>query len=132
MENNKHEKVSFYEVAKDFENMIDYHINQLHIRQPYDEYFQEGLYTLWKVYQMHDAKVDGFSIFASNEIRYRLLIMKREESSLVSNHNFINLGLKQQALNSIHNPCESIQSKLMVNQWKWMYQFILLDGSGKE
>lgn len=132
---NEYKKVSFYEVAAEFEGMIYFHIHQLHIKQPYDDYFQEGLFALWKAHKMFDAEKGEFPTYANRRIRNGLLDVKKQESSRAHKDMLVRQSILKQGLD---NPVKSfddpylwkaVQSKMTINQWKWIYQYIILDQS---
>lgn len=133
MEKSKYGKMSFYELANKFENTIYDLIHQLHIKQPYDDFFQEGLFALWKVYQMYDTEKEEFSTFAKNEIENGLLQFKLKHPTRLTKDIVVSQVLLKQGIASILKPIDdpyvrkTIQSKMTVNQWKWIYQYIILN-----
>ncbi|ASN04693.1 sigma factor [Virgibacillus necropolis] len=130
---NVNEKMSFYEVAINFEEMIYFYIRELQIKQPYDDYFQEGLFALWVAHQTFDAEKGDFSTYANRKIKNRILNVKKRESSRAYKDLLVRESLLKQGVNIPILPVEdpylwkAVQSKMTVNQWKWIYHYIILD-----
>ncbi|MFZ3576872.1 sigma factor [Virgibacillus sp. DJP39] len=124
--------MTFYDVALKFEKMINFHIHDLNMEQPYDEYFQDGLFVLWQAYKTLDPQKGEFSTYLNCNVRNKLLDMKKQET----NHAYTGMLLRQSLLEQFASktqpksgPCswKALQPKMTVNKWKWIYHYIILD-----
>ncbi|MGJ9459627.1 hypothetical protein [Oceanobacillus sp. CF4.6] len=55
------DKVTFEEFFKQNERRIHYHINKLQLRDPHQEFYQNGLVAMWNAYKRHTNQTKDHS-----------------------------------------------------------------------
>ncbi|WP_164668037.1 hypothetical protein [Virgibacillus doumboii] len=129
----KVELLSFIEVLEQHEDWVNFFIHKLGIYDQYGEYYQEGLVALWNAYNIFDTSQGAFHTYANNQIEIRLAEMKLKNSGRFSKDKFLvevfNGDIKQTLTDSPKSQFlwEKVQSRMMVNRWKWFYSNILMD-----
>ncbi|MEW9676818.1 sigma-70 family RNA polymerase sigma factor [Lentibacillus sp. L22] len=78
-ENSNEKKTSFEEIFKQNERRIHYHIHRLHIQDPHNEFFVEGLYAMWCAYKKYKPDQGVMSTYFNFTIRNRLIDMLRKK-----------------------------------------------------
>ncbi|WP_047984284.1 sigma-70 family RNA polymerase sigma factor [Ornithinibacillus californiensis] len=142
---------TFEEIFKQNEKRIHYHIHKLHIRDPYNEFYVEGLYAMWLAYKKYQPDKGPLATYFNFAIRNRLIDTIRSKS-------------RDQKINEAYAQKESIDKQdgnystishapilsakgieiddtevwdevkkiLTPNQWKWVDYYIIQGLSQKE
>src|SRR5699024_12583704 len=76
---------SFEEIYEQNKRRIHYHIHKLNIRDPHQDFFQEGLVALWNAYETHEQDKGPMATYFNYTIRNRLIDKVRQESRQVNN-----------------------------------------------
>jgi len=139
-------KLTFEEIAKQNERRVHYHIHRLSLRDPHEEFFQEGLVAMWNAYEKHEPDKGPLATYFNYTIRNRLIDLIRKKAREQQNDElFIQAG--KQELDNGNRSCknnlpipdfseitvkdaniwEQVQETLTENQWKWVYRYIILD-----
>lgn len=148
-ENNLH----FKDIVKKNERRIHYYIHRLQIRDPHDEFYQEGLVALWNAYNTYEEDKGPMGTYFNYVIRNRLIdqIRKTErtrtrddQSKSYSEIELSDGNHKTQISTSVPLPknekfplpndeiWNSVRSQLTDRQWAWVYYFIIKRWSQKE
>ncbi|MUV37106.1 DNA-directed RNA polymerase [Lentibacillus sp. JNUCC-1] len=146
---------TFEEVFKQNERRIHYHIHRLNIRDPHQEYFQEGLCALWNAYEKYAPDKGPMATYFNYTIRNRLIDRIRSESRSVEaqeqaveeqrkvamDGNHISRNAQSYPLPALDNSMPlpddnklwgNLKAHLSDNQWKWVQGYIIEDLSQKE
>ncbi|WP_343327858.1 sigma-70 family RNA polymerase sigma factor [Lentibacillus saliphilus] len=140
---------TFEEIFKQNERRIHYHIHRLNIRDPHDEYFQEGLCALWNAYEKYEPDKGPMATYFNFTIKNRLIDRIRKESRAsevdelivaerkneLEDGNHISRSTISYPLmnNQKHIPLTNdelwlaLEKHLTKNQWKWVYYYIVED-----
>ncbi|MBP1971348.1 RNA polymerase sigma factor (sigma-70 family) [Virgibacillus natechei] len=78
---NKNEQVSFEEIFKQNERRVYYHIHQLRIQDPLQEFYREGLIAMWKTYGTYHPDEGPFATYFNFIIRNRLIKFLRKKQN---------------------------------------------------
>lgn len=78
-------KVTFDDIFKENERRIHYHINRLNIRDPHQDFFQEGLCALWNAYDSYKPEKGAMGTYFNFIIRNRLIDLVRKETRIIEN-----------------------------------------------
>ncbi|HLR81019.1 MAG TPA: sigma-70 family RNA polymerase sigma factor [Bacillota bacterium] len=146
------EGMTFEDVFKQNERRIHYHIHRLNLRDPHQEYFQEGLVALWKAYETYQPDQGPMSTYFNYQIRNRLIDLIRKQSraekikaKLITHHTLHMENGNRRRRQENHYPImnrthpettdkelwQHLQIHLTDKQWKWVNWFIIHDMSVK-
>ncbi|MFC4557643.1 sigma-70 family RNA polymerase sigma factor [Virgibacillus kekensis] len=144
---------SFETILEENENRIYFQIHKLHINDPHQEFYQEGLEALWNAYLSYLPDKGSMTTYFNYSIRNRLIDLLRrktvdqkytkafqsefETQCGAGNRNRRNgIGLPvvgRTDMMLIHSPLfELVREGLTTNQQKWVNYYILEDKSVKE
>src|SRR5699024_12406927 len=73
-------KLTFEEIAKQNERRVHYHIHRLSLRDPHEEFFQEGLVAMWNAYEKHEPDKGPLATYFNYTIRNRLIDLIRKKA----------------------------------------------------
>lgn len=142
------EGMTFEEIFKQNERRIHYHIHRLNLRDPHQEYFQEGLVALWKAYENYQPDKGPMSTYFNYQIRNRLidLIRKKSRTEKVKTKfihyqkHHMETGNRRRRLEHSYpimrgshdiltdeQLWNDLQTHLTDKQWKWVDYFIVHD-----
>ncbi|WP_044476862.1 sigma-70 family RNA polymerase sigma factor [Oceanobacillus massiliensis] len=143
---------TFEEIFSQNEKRIHYYINRLDIRDPNEDFYEEGLFALWKAYETYEPDKGPMTTYFNYLIKHRLIDRIRKENNSkkklehfkLVNRAFFNDGnykcglgtnttLKQSEDITAANDqlWSNLKQHLSENQWKWVKYFILEDLSVK-
>ncbi|WP_240507969.1 sigma factor [Virgibacillus indicus] len=74
------ENFTFQDIYDQNHRRIHYHIHQLNIKDPHQEYYSEGLTALWQAYKSYDRDKGPMSTYFNFIIRNRLIDFIRKRS----------------------------------------------------
>ncbi|WP_101842987.1 sigma-70 family RNA polymerase sigma factor [Halobacillus sp. Marseille-P3879] len=123
----------FERIVLENERLIHYHIKSLHINDANGDFFAIGLEALWQAYETYDPSVGKFSTYLSWKVRNALIDEIRRDSKRLKNQSFL---LKTQiSISDLTSEdvvvdqflWNQIKSELTLNQWKWVYYYIIHD-----
>ncbi|HLS09538.1 sigma-70 family RNA polymerase sigma factor [Lentibacillus sp.] len=145
-------KLTFEEIFEQNERRIYYQIHKMHIDDPHQEFFQEGLVALWNAYETYQPDKGAMATYFNYTIRNRLIDRMRRDTrqneihqqsahDQRTRHTDGNYhrgadGSRPIAANQ-HLPLndsdlwKELQSQLTDKQWKWVYYAIIQDMSYK-
>ncbi|QKY69976.1 sigma factor [Lentibacillus sp. CBA3610] len=132
MSNKEWGGTQFLNIVEQYEKEIVYFAQKLGLYDQIGTYFQEGLYGLWEAYNSYDPITGDFSAWAKPKIKYRMTNhLWQNEYRFQKNQLLSNMvqSVKKEVStidNSYH--WSPIQQKLTVNQWKWLYDQVILRG----
>lgn len=151
----KEEKSSFTfeKVYEQNKRRIHYHIHRMNIRDPHNDFFQEGLFALWNAYEKYEPNKGPMSTYFNYIIEKRLIDKIRKDTRTL--HNDLEVVAESKLewdtgnrvrrtdlaypLLEREEPAitdvkfwKSIKENLTEKQWKWVYYFIILDMPVKE
>jgi len=89
MENND---FTFDEILKQNERRIHYYIHKLNIRDPHQEFYQEGLVAMWNAYEKYEPDKGQLSTYFNYSIRNRLIDLIRKENNRIIYYNCISIN----------------------------------------
>lgn len=137
--------ITFEDVYKQNKRRIYYHIHQLNLKDPHQEFFQIGLTSLWQAYKTYQPDKGSMSTYFNYIIRNRLIDQLRKQSRYQSllkeipsqypretlhpnqlTQSFLNYNLDSTLL------LMNLKSYLTKNQWYWLYYCIIQDMTHKE
>jgi len=145
--------MTFEEIFEQNKRRIHYHIHKLNIRDPHQEFYQEGLCALWNAYDAYKPEKGPMGTYFNFMIRNRLIDLIRKEnreraseektvlatSASLSDGNQLRRQETAALLHSTEDmPVEdeallaSLETHLTANQWKWVRQYALEGMSLKE
>lgn len=120
----------FLNIVEQHENEIVYFAQKLGLYNQFEGCYQEGLYGLWEAYESFDSVKDGFSTWANTKVKCRMKHHLCQNSNRFQECQLLSTMIQlftrnvSAADNSYH--WSTIQQKLTVNQWKWLYYHIVL------
>lgn len=144
---------TFEEIFEQNERRIYYHIQKLNIRDPHQDFFQEGLIALWSAYEKHEPDKGPMATYFNFTIRNRLIDKVRKDSRHTDNdEKVITEQIKDQNDGNYFTTSETsyplvdttdilvqdsniwncLKENLTSNQWKWVNYFIIKELSVKE
>ncbi|WP_430790580.1 sigma-70 family RNA polymerase sigma factor [Virgibacillus flavescens] len=142
---------TFEEIYEQNNRRIHYHIHNLHINDPHQEFYQEGLFAMWNAYKTYEPDKGVMSTYFNYTIKNRLIDLMRKKSREESNENLCVQEIGNRTYNSnrirksnslipdISNGSaddsimwEHIKSVLSERQWNWVYHYIILNKSINE
>lgn len=143
--------ISFEEILEQNERRIYYHIFKLRIDDPHKEYYQEGLFAMWRAYETYRPDKGPMSTYFNFIIRNRLIdLLRRERRLLIIDEQITRLETSQidngNRLRK-HGPSmlesgeisvkdqelwAQVRSVLTAKQWRWLKLYIFMDMSINE
>ncbi len=139
-------KLTFEEIFKQNERRIHYQIHKMHIRDPHQEFFQEGLVALWNAYETYQPDKGPMATYFNYMIRNRLIDRIRRDTRQNEIHQEAAHEQRTQYTDgNYHRGTEgsrpivadqplplkdsslwgNLQSQLTDKQWKWVYYVII-------
>ena len=126
-------------ILDQYKNMIHYHIHRMRIRDPHDEFLQEGIMALFLAWNGYDEAKGDFNAYVSRSIRFRLIdhlrkiIREQEKTDLIINEAHTKEAI-QQELDLIEQEefWKRVKHTLTDKQWKWVYWYIIHGYAVKE
>ncbi len=142
-------KISFEEIFEQNKRRIYYQIKKMNIRDPHNDYFQEGLVALWNAYETYQPDKGPMATYFNYTIQNRLIDRLRKENRYEENkkkaiHEELTIRFDGKHLSKqtkatipliqmdnfpIDNPdfWKQLKSHLTDNQWKYVYYHIIED-----
>lgn len=139
-------RFTFEEIFEQNERRIHYHLHRLNIRDPHQEFYQEGLIAMWSAYRNYQPDKGPLSTYFNFIIRRRLIDLIRKESKRLEKEILASTeeepsfeaSLYQQASDT-YSPelsvgrniikdetlWQHIRNSLTEKQWKWVQYYIL-------
>lgn len=74
------EHMTFEDIFEANKKRIHYHIHKLNIRDPHQDFYQEGLFALWNAYSTYKPEKGPMGTYFNFIIRNRLIDLIRKES----------------------------------------------------
>ncbi|GAB4074293.1 hypothetical protein GCM10028778_17960 [Barrientosiimonas marina] len=146
MENNK---ITFEEIFEQNKRRIHYQLHKMNIRDPHQEFFQEGLIAMWNAYEKYQPDKGPMATYFNYMIRNRLIDLMRKENrhtdlkdraahefstQLTDGNHRVSEGENAQPLTNASSPepndptlWNDLKSQLTDKQWKWV-QYHIIDG----
>ncbi|WP_153729528.1 sigma-70 family RNA polymerase sigma factor [Salinibacillus xinjiangensis] len=129
------ETSDFQEVINDHERIIYHLIQKYGIRDPQGEFYQEGLFALWRAYETYEEKQGKFSSYAYFLIQKALLSLirarnhQKEKDEVYRAHQTIDMSQVSATLEMGFDPYlyDQIKEVLTDNEMKWFTLFIFED-----
>lgn len=142
-------EMRFEEVFEQNEKRIHYHIHRLGIRDPNQEFYSEGLYTMWLAYQKYNPNKGPLGTYFNYTIRNRLIDMLRKETREQEKKAYVEEKEKQRMDGAaeeqkcaagktpgsdveVREMWQEVKAQLTAKQWDWVYYYIIQDMSLKE
>src|SRR5699024_9966614 len=143
----KEKEKTFEEIFKENERRIHYHIHKLRIKDPYNEFYVEGIHAMWNAYKTFQPEKGTLSTYLNYMMRYRLIDLLekktrekkklecifKEESIKYDDGNRMrttklpvieSVGLR---VKEEHSLWQGVRKRLTEKQWKWVYHYIILE-----
>ena len=145
---NEHKKVTFEEIFKQNERRIHYYIHRMNVRDPHQEFYQEGIVAMWNAYETYQADKGPLSTYFNYTIRNRMIDLMRkrtreqekqalcveeQKTALGDGHSYSKGQASYPLMNgteiALEEPdfWEAIKTQLSANQWKWV-KYSIIDG----
>ncbi|WP_010530110.1 sigma-70 family RNA polymerase sigma factor [Lentibacillus jeotgali] len=147
-------RITFDEIFEQNRQRINYQIHKLNIRDPHQEFFQEGLVAMWNAYETYQPDKGPMATYFNYMIRNRLIDCIRKETRQTETEHRSNQEQKTQLttgnyhrhqsetiyplVNEYHFPLKDpslwnhLKSRLTDNQWKWVQYHIIEDKPYKD
>jgi len=141
----------FEDIFKQNEKRIYYHMHKLGIRDPYGDFYSEGMYAMWTAYQKYEPNKGPLATYFNYTIRNRLIDLIRKktkdeeneenyvEKERLTTHDGNKYGDSKMPILDTSgldiedaNSWEHVFSLLTEKQRKWVYFYIIRDMSLKE
>ncbi len=145
--------ISFEEIVEQNKRRIHYHMHALHIRDPHNEYYQEGLVAMWNAYRTYQPDKGPLSTYFNYVIRNRLIdLIRKNNREQVNMLDYIEhykiaetdglyntngqvkypiVSLPKRTINT--EPLwNQIKNTLTIKQWTWLESFVVKDMSLQE
>lgn len=139
-------KLQFEDIVKQNERRVHYHIHKLSLRDPHQEFFQEGLVAMWNAYEKHEPDKGPLATYFNYTIRNRLIDLIRKKAREQQGDEAF-FQMEKQALDNGNRACKNnlpvpdfseitvgdasiwkqVKDVLTGNQWKWVHCYIILD-----
>lgn len=153
MMSDKKEQDTFEMICKQNERRIHFHIHKLNIRDPHQDFYQEGLFALWNAYENYQPDKGTMSTYFNYIIRNRLIDMVRKETRVQENNEQVISEHKIQLDDGNHlrgtenaypiqgksditikdnEMWQHMKAHLTQNQWKWVHFHIIIGMTLKE
>lgn len=127
--------MTFDQIYEQNKRRIYYHIHQLRIQDPHQDYFQEGLTSLWEAYKTYQPHKGPMSTYFNYIIRNRLIDLLRKQTRYHSSlndylstyphatihHNQANLDPTNYILSDNTLLNIKLECNLTNKQWDWLY-----------
>ena len=144
---------TFEEIFKQNERRIHYHIHRLRIQDFNKDFYREGIFALWNAYETYQPDKGPMATYFNFMIRNRMIDLIRKETRAAEKiENFIEQNKSQlddgnyrkgkETSTPINNFTEilpdgaeyweRLKENLTLNQWKWVYYYILREKSLKD
>ncbi|GAA0451458.1 sigma-70 family RNA polymerase sigma factor [Alkalibacillus silvisoli] len=134
--NNPESDQSFEDIYIKYKRMIHYQIHKLNLRDPHQEFFQEGIIALWEAHQKygHDPT---FPKLATIHIRSRLIDLIRKQKRIQDKEALDEFIQEQPVLNNNiehYDPqfWSTVRKHLSDKQWIFIQKRIIEGHSIKE
>ncbi|SDC07612.1 DNA-directed RNA polymerase [Terribacillus halophilus] len=118
----------FQLILDQYKNMIHYHIHRMRIRDPHDEFLQEGIMALFLACNGYDETKGDFNAYVSRMIRFRLIdhlrkiIREQEKVDLIINEaHTLAVIQEEEDLMEKQEFWDKIKHILTDKQYKWVY-----------
>lgn len=149
----KKQPFTFEDIFEQNKRRIHYHIHKLNIRDPHEDFFQEGLIALWRAYETHEPDKGPMATYFNFSIRNRLIDKIRQDGRRLNNDEQVIMQKKTDfddgnhfrssettypIVNTEEMPIQDdemwkqLKAQLTDNQWKWVNYFIIKDLSVKD
>lgn len=143
-------KFTFEEIFQQNEKRIHYQIHKLHIRDPHNEFYIEGLYAMWLAYKNYQPDKGPMATYFNYVIRNRLIdLIRNKNKEQIIDEAFVqkeNIDKYDGNHSASSGPIISteeieivdekiwneVQEILSPNQWKWVNYYVVQDLSQKE
>ncbi|WP_082918173.1 sigma-70 family RNA polymerase sigma factor [Oceanobacillus sp. Castelsardo] len=141
----------FEEIFKQNEKRIYYHMHKLGIRDPFGDFYSEGLYAMWTAYQKYEPNKGPLATYFNYTIRNRLIDLIRKKTNDEQNEeDYVEKEILTSYNGNKHSASqmpimdtsgieveddvfwERVFSQLTEKQRKWVYYYIIRDMSLKE
>ncbi|WP_233879906.1 sigma-70 family RNA polymerase sigma factor [Virgibacillus halodenitrificans] len=122
---------NFEEIYEQNKQRIHYQIHRLNINDPYGEYFQEGLCSMWQAFETYDPDKGVLSTYFNYTIRQNLLDqLRRNNKELIHRKSLLHyphyFPLEQtECTSQATEILYQLKSRLTENQWIWLSHSIL-------
>ncbi|GGD28534.1 sigma-70 family RNA polymerase sigma factor [Pontibacillus salipaludis] len=134
------EDLEFEEMMDQFTPMIHHIIHKLRIRDPYGEFYQEGVLALWEAVQSFQEDKGKLSSYVYFIVRNRLISKMRKDNRMTEKDDQFALLMEEEAVCydelsfNLIDPYvyKEIGRLLTNNQLKWFNGFILREQSLQE
>src|SRR5699024_1845529 len=144
----KEKEKTFDEIFKENERRIHYHIHKLRIKDPYNEFYVEGIHALWNAYKTFQPEKGTLSTYFNYMMHYRLidLLEKKTREKKKLEHIVQEERLKYDDGNRMRTAklpvidpvgvrvkemesllWQEVRKRLTEKQWKWVYHYIILE-----
>lgn len=149
----KKQQFTFEDIFEQNKRRIHYHIHKLNIRDPHEDFFQEGLIALWRAYETHEPDKGPMATYFNFSIRNRLIDKIRQDGRRLNNDEQVIMQKKTDFDDGNHfrssettypivhteempiqddEMWKQLKAQLTDNQWKWVDYFIIKDLSVKD
>lgn len=129
----------FSDIVEKYEKEIYSHVRRLGLYDTTGKYFQEGVFGLWEAYKTFDSLNGDFTLLANTNIKSSITNRSWQTEYRFEQNHLLSVMLQQDTTNgpnvniSINQyDWSTIQEKLTVNQWKWLYYHVILDKLPKQ
>lgn len=149
---NAHPAISlnFEEIVEQNRKRIYYQMQRLGIRDPYGDFYAEGLHAMWMAYKKYEPDKGPLATYFNFMIRNRLIDKLRKDVRDQEKDEHIAEHKKQEMLegsgwispDALHENMSKqieeqefwreVKSHLTDKQWDWVYYYIIQDMSLKE
>ncbi|GAB4074307.1 hypothetical protein GCM10028778_18100 [Barrientosiimonas marina] len=141
-------KITFDEIFEQNKRRIHYQLHKMNIRDPHQEFFQEGLIAMWNAYEKYKPDKGPMATYFNYMIRNRLIDRMRKENRYTEvreqatqefstqltdgNHRRREGEMAQPLTANSHpqlndpTPWQHLKSHMTDKQWKWV-QFHIID-----
>eukprot|EP00130_Batrachochytrium_dendrobatidis_P008677 XP_006683552.1 hypothetical protein BATDEDRAFT_93309 [Batrachochytrium dendrobatidis JAM81] len=144
---------TFEEIFEQNERRIHYHLHKLNIRDPHQEFYQEGIIAMWNAYENYQPDKGPLSTYFNFTIHHRLIDLIRKDSRRLEMEELApkeeDAAFESEVYHKASapvspgiNPAEHItddaelwqrvKGLLTEKQWKWVQYYIIEDMSLKE
>jgi RNA polymerase sigma factor (sigma-70 family) len=134
---------SFESILAQNKRRIHYQIHKLNIRDPEQEFFQEGIIAMWNAYEQYDPDKGLMATYFNYTIRNRLIDFIRQKQQYQSHFTRSIQENHHKETSSPHAPFsellldnptlyEKLKTHLTQNQRKWLYYAVINEMPLKE
>lgn len=139
------DKITFDEIFKQNERRIHYYIHRMNVRDPHQEFYQEGIVAMWHAYENYQPDKGPMSTYFNYMIRNRMIDLMRKRTRdqekqvlstdaqrtvLEDGHSYSKGQVSYPLLKGSEVILEDadfwqeISAQLSANQWKWVKHYI--------